>query len=240
MRLGFTLLIKNGAAYASRKWSPRHYLGHPANIVRILSDFECDEVAVHNLDPLNQETLDLLGMISKNAFMPLTYFGSIRHVSEGQVVARLGFEKVGLESEWTKNPNLVDDLGRVIGNSSVVLGITYVEDEAGRWRWDWRAKSSDSQPLNELLIRAAELAPGEVRISSASRDGERCGGDINAVKLACKTMDLPVSYQGGVASLEDAATLASAGAAAVYASTFFSIKPPFDAPLITYSKGAKL
>jgi len=66
-----------------------------------------------------------------------------------------------------------------------------------------------------VLVRWREAAPAGVVVTSVDRDGTLLGPDLRLLSEVRSRTVLPVTYSGGIASLEDLRAVSAAGAAAV-------------------------
>jgi len=67
----------------------------------------------------------------------------------------------------------------------------------------------------DVLVRWREAAPAGVVVTSVDRDGTLLGPDLRLLSEVRSRTVLPVTYSGGIASLEDLRAVSAAGAAAV-------------------------
>ena len=67
----------------------------------------------------------------------------------------------------------------------------------------------------DVLVRWREAAPAGVVVTSVDRDGTLLGPDLRLLSEVRSRTGLPVTYSGGIASLEDLRAVSAAGAAAV-------------------------
>lgn len=231
-RLAASIVISNNEAFVTREFSPHVYGGEPSNIARIFSELEVDELFILNTDSqLSSSSEETLRRISRQTFIPLTYAGGISSVREAEALSGIGFEKVLIERHAIERPTLVAEVARSLGSSSVVCGFSFV----GHQWVDWRTRRPlRNEDLQKAIGDAQQLGAGELKISSISRDGTRGGPDLGLVELVSGWIDVPFTYQGGVTSVEDARLVWGLGADCVAASSWFLVRPPHDAILVSF------
>ena len=77
----------------------------------------------------------------------------------------------------------------------------------------WSALEELTVP--NVLLRWREAMPAGVVVTSVNRDGTLLGPDLSLLSEVLSGIDLPVTYSGGIASLDDLRAVSAAGAAAV-------------------------
>jgi len=69
--------------------------------------------------------------------------------------------------------------------------------------------------VGDVLVRWREAVPAGIVVTSVDRDGTLLGPDLSLLSEVLSGIDLPVTYSGGIASLDDLRAVSAAGAAAV-------------------------
>lgn len=233
-RLAASLIVgEGGRSFTTKNFQNERYTGDPVNLVRILNELDADETEIISRASPSSTAPGLLAAISKQAFMPLTYFGGVRSAEDALYVARLGYEKIGVDGGAQDDPKLVEQMAEVLGASSTVLNITYVEQDGANLVVDWRKKTVLGK-LAEWLTRVSLSPFGELRLANLSRDGTFLGPDLHVIEQAATKVNVPVTYAGGISSVGDVKSAWSAGAKCVSASSFISLRSKLLAPMILY------
>lgn len=233
-RLAATVVLFDELSFITRKYRKSIYAGEPSNITRILSDLWADELFVINVSPDSGEAIaETLGRISSQTFIPLTYGGNVNSLEKAELIARLGFEKILLETALTENPDLAGQIAASLGSSSLIASFSFMGEDWFSWR---DKKPLDQNLLLDLLEQVQSLGAGEIKVNAIQKDGGLAGPDLSLVKRLKERIHLPLVYQGGVSSLDDARRLWDLGVDCVAASSWFMVRPPRDAILVSFPK----
>lgn len=120
------LSLKNGGLVKTRRYQDSKYVGDPTNAIRIFNEKEVDELVVLDIGASSAGTtpdLDVVRLFAEECFMPLTYGGGIQNMQQVERIFDLGIEKVSLQSAVLNDTRLIQDIARVYGQQSVVLGV---------------------------------------------------------------------------------------------------------------------
>jgi cyclase len=231
------LTMQNGRLVRTRKFSKPSYVGDPINAVKIFNEKGADEIVLleignHQFDAARVEAIR---EIAGEAFMPISYGGGIRDISQVREVIRSGFEKVVLNTALHNSPALATEASKEFGAQAVVasievgsglLGSRRVHTECGSRRTQWR-------PV-DWARRCEELGCGEIILTSIDRDGSMQGYDIELIGSVAAAVGVPVIALGGAGSFEHLRSGIAAGASAAAAGSMFVYYGPLRAVLISY------
>lgn len=236
-RLAASIVIQNSEAFVTKQFTPFVYGGEPSNIARIFSDLEVDELFIVNkTGGLQGHSSETLKRISDQTFIPLTYAGGVNTVEMAEAVSQIGFEKVLIDLGADSSSNLLGDLANSLGSSSVLRGFSFFDQH-----WvDWRTGiKHDEFEFEEAVVGAQRLGAGEIKITSISKDGMRSGPDLRLVERVARLVEVPLVYQGGVTSMAEVERLWGLGVDCVAVSSWFLVRPPHNAILVSYPRNGK-
>lgn len=232
------LLLRNRGLVKTLQFRDPKYVGDPINAVKIFNEKEVDELVLLDIAASLRGVSpdeELLADIVSEAFMPIAYGGGIRSVEQARRLARLGIEKVIVNSAALGDPEIVSAIADQLGTSSTVVSIDVSRD------WFGRARVYDSVARRRLLLDPVEHAramaargAGEIFLNAVSRDGTGNGLDIDLVQAVSAAVAVPVIACGGVGTLAHLREGADAGAAAVAAGSMFVYMGPHRAVMINY------
>jgi len=245
-RLIPVLLLKHGMIVRSQLFKVHQVIGNPMSTVQRFSDWNVDELIIldisrgeagHDLrrDDLQQQylgntALDVLREISKVCFMPLTFGGRIRAISDVEERLAAGADKVTLNTAALENPAFLQQAARRFGSQCIVASIDtrrtdtgyQVFGDGGRQATDWEVVSWAQQ--------VEALGAGEIFLNSIDRDGSGQGYDLELVKSVTAAVSIPVIACGGVGRYDHFPTAILAGNAAAAAAAnifhFFELSYP--------------
>lgn len=231
------LTMQNGRLVRTRKFSKPSYVGDPINAVKIFNEKGTDEIVLLEIGrrPFDAVRIEAIREIAGEAFMPISYGGGIRDISQVRDVIRSGFEKVVLNTALHDSPALATEASREFGAQAVVasievgsglLGGQRVHTECGSKRTQWK-------PV-DWARRCEELGCGEIILTSIDRDGSMQGYDVELVESVAAAVGVPVIALGGAGTMAHLRSGIEAGASAVAAGSMFVYCGPLRAVLISY------
>jgi len=234
------LLVHNKGLVKTVRFKAPKYVGDPINAVKIFNEKEVDELIVLDIDATKENrgpNFDMIKNLADECRMPFCYGGGITTVDEAKIIISLGAEKVALSSSALLNPDLCVDIGRVIGNQSVVVIIDMKKQKlfGGYDIYTHNGTKKSTWKLEEFINRLEQIGVGEIVINSIDNDGIMQGYDRKLVELIRSKCTMPITLLGGAGGLEDIKSLISKyriiGAAA---GSLFVFKGKYKAVLINY------
>jgi cyclase len=201
------LTILNSNLVKTVKFKNPIYLGDPINAVKIFNEKKVDELCILDIGASKNKTsinYNLLQSIAAQAFMPLSYGGGIRCISEIKSLFKLGFEKVILNSSVASNPSLIEEASKFAGNQSIVLGVDVKKSIAGKYTvYTHSGRSKISQSIEDYIKNRVNKGIGEVFINSIDNEGKMNGYDLNLIRKVTELVDVPVVACGGAGHIQD-------------------------------------
>lgn len=232
------LLLQEGGLVKTERFKRPRYVGDPINAVRIFNDKYVDELIFLDIRASRDRSepdYDLIARIAGECFMPLCYGGGIRTLEQARRIVAAGVEKIAVNSMAIDRPELLGEMSREIGASSVVAAIDVKRDWRGRARvyHPGRRELTRLEPLAHAKA-CVEAGAGELFINSVDRDGAYSGFDTGLITAISSAMSVPVIACGGAASVQDMRSAVDAGASAAAAGSIFVFYGPHRAVLINY------
>ena len=221
------LLLRRQGLVKTTRFRRPEYVGDPINVVRIFNDKEVDEIVLTEIVATREgrgPDFELLAEIATEAFMPLTYGGGVRTVSEALRVLRTGIEKVAVNSAGE------------LGSQCVVASVDIRRSWRGRYEVFSHAgrRVPERDPLVwiEQLVRAGA---GEILLNAVDRDGTMRGYDLELLGRIRSRFDVPIIACGGASSLCDMKRALSVdGIDALGVGARFIYEGPHRAVLVSY------
>lgn len=238
------LLLIDGELVKTVGFRNPTYLGDPINAVKIFNEKEVDELVVLDIAASRRGLAPdeaLIADLASEAFMPIAYGGGVRSAERAARLARLGVEKIIVDSAAIARPALVSEMAARLGSSSTLVSMTVSRDWRGRWRvYDpCRRRRLTVDPV--AYARAmADLGAGELLIHDADREGTYAGFDELLIQAIASAVDIPVIACGGAGTVSDLAAGIAAGAPAVAAGSQFVFFGPHRAVLINFPAATEL
>ncbi|MGI9422330.1 MAG: imidazole glycerol phosphate synthase subunit HisF [Hyphomicrobiaceae bacterium] len=230
------LFLMNGLIVRSERFTDFKVIGNPLSELERYSEWLADELIYIDITREGEfdlrrsdhkiknvrEKLDLLGEISRHAFMPLTFGGRIETLQEIDDYLEHGADKVVLNSIAWKSPALIETAATKHGSQAIVVGLDVKREdgELSAYVDQGRTRLSDDPATWARRVEAA--GAGEILINSIDRDGMAEGYDIEAVRLIADMVKIPVIACGGAGDFSDfLSVLVDGNASAVSAGNIF-------------------
>lgn len=232
------LLLKGRGLYKTVQFKNPKYVGDPINTVKIFNEKEVDEICILDISATLEgrvPNLELIKEIASESFMPLSYGGGIRSLEQARAIFNCGVEKIVLNSLAFESPDIVRDIVKYAGSSSVVVSVDVGKKFMRGHQVFTRSGSVATKKTPLEFAREMELlGVGEILLYSIERDGMMQGYDYDLIQEISSAVSVPVVACGGAGSLEHLALALSAGASAVAAGSFFVFQGKHRAVLISY------
>lgn len=148
---------------------------------------------------------DLVKSTAENVFIPITAGGGIRSVDDVREMLRAGADKVAINTEATRRPQLISEIARSFGSQCMVLSIQAKRRPSGD---GWEAYSDQGREhtgmdVVEWATRGQALGAGEILLTSVDQDGTCRGFDIDLLQAVCEKISVPVIASGGMGKVAD-------------------------------------
>lgn len=202
-RIIVCLDVKDGRTTKGVKFQNNLDIGDPVEMAAEYYRQGVDELVFYDIIASARgrgPILDLISRVASKVFIPFCVGGGIGTLDDIRSTILAGAEKVSLNSQAVKNPELIREGARVFGNQCIVLGMDAARDESfpsgyrvyingGRVATDYDAR--------EWAIRAVELGAGEIVLNSMDADGTRDGYEMTLTRMISESVPVPVIASGG-------------------------------------------
>ena len=157
-----------------------------------------------------------------DVFIPFTIGGGVRTVEDAQAVLDAGADKVSVNSAAVARPELLSEMADVFGAQCVVLAIDARRESGGSYGvYVEGGRRPVGRDALEWAREGVERGAGEILLTSIDRDGTKGGYDVDLIREAVRSVNVPVIASGGAGNPEHLAEGLAAGAAAVLAASIF-------------------
>ncbi|MFC3079666.1 imidazole glycerol phosphate synthase subunit HisF [Phenylobacterium terrae] len=160
----------------------------------------------------------LLEYSVRNIFVPVTAGGGVRSVSDVEQMLRSGADKVAINTQAVRTPELISDIARRFGSQCMVLSVQAKRRVGGGPGWECYidgGREHTGLDVVDWVRRGADLGAGEILLTSVDREGTRKGFDLELVSAVSEAVNVPVIASGGLGRFEHAGEAVRAGASAV-------------------------
>lgn len=223
-RIIICLDVKDGRTTKGVKFQNNIDIGDPVDMAAEYYSQGVDELVFYDIMASARgrgPILDLISRVASKIFIPFCVGGGIGTLDDIRSTILAGAEKVSLNSQAVKHPELISEGARIFGNQCIVLGMDVRRDSSkpsGFGTTINGGRVDTGLDALEWAKRGVELGAGEIVLNSMDADGTRNGYDIELTKLIADNVPVPVIASGGggkVEHLEKVLTQGNADAALI-------------------------
>ena len=206
-----SLILKNNNLVKGDRFENHSYVGDPRNVIKIFNDKDVDEIVL--VDPfisrISPESVLFLGKVLSHCFLPVTYGGGIKTISDVESLNRIGVEKYLFKYTDNFDMALVKKVSEIKGMQSIVLHVPYftIYDKVSLKKRKFFSKS-----IGMSELKTVSQYVGEVVFTDIDSEGLRSGvTKASLISEMVGLMSCPVLYQGGVRNSPDLRSLEALG-----------------------------
>ena len=201
------ILFHNYQIVKSRKFTDYRVFGNLEQTVEVFNQRNVDELVILDIGASkygNGVNIDILKILSRNSTMPLCYGGGIRTLKDIQKCLLSGCDKVVINSELIRNPQLVYKSARMFGSQCIVASIDCFQNNDKQWSvHSHSGQNVDNLNPIEYAKKLISLGAGELLINSVDLDGVMEGYDLDLLESLVKELTVPILICGGCGKPED-------------------------------------
>lgn len=218
-RIIICLDVKDGRTTKGVKFQNNIDIGDPVEMAAEYYRQGVDELVFYDIMASARgrgPILDLIARVARQVFIPFCVGGGIGTLDDIRSTILAGAEKVSLNSQAVKNPELIRQGARVFGNQCIVLGMDAAKDES--MPSGYRVYINGGRVATELdaldwAKKAVELGAGEIVLNSIDADGTRNGYELNLTRMISENVEVPVIASGGGGTVQHLADVLKEGKA---------------------------
>ena len=144
---------------------------------------------------------------SKDIFVPITVGGGLRSTDDMKKVLNSGADKISINTEALKRPEIISEASKKFGSSTIVLSIQAKKKSSGWEAYFDNGREHSYRDVVEWAQEGEKLGAGEILITSVDNEGTQKGFDIELIKSVINKVNIPVIASGGMGKLEDIESL---------------------------------
>ncbi len=203
--------VRDGKLAKSVKFVNTKDIGDPLQKAKAYYEQGLDELVFYDITASSDGRSIMLGVVesvASNIFIPFSVGGGIASVQDATALRLAGAEKINVNSQAVKRPELISEIADAIGSQSTILSMDIL-----------RVPHSDKTPSGfEIVVnggrthtgldalawarRGVELGAGELVVNSIDADGTQEGYDIELTKTVAQSVSVPVIASGGAGKPE--------------------------------------
>jgi len=200
-----------------------------------------DEVVFLDITASHEERKTIIDVVNKTAekiFMPFTVGGGIKNINDIRNILNAGADKVSINSQAVKNPDLIAKAAEVFGSQCITVAVDAKRKTDTSWEvFINGGRIGTGIDVLEWVERVCGLGAGEILLTSMDSDGTKAGYDIPLTKRVSEKVNVPVIASGGCGTLEHMLNVIKDGKAdAVLAASIFHYRTYSVREVKTYLK----
>ena len=202
-RIVVCLDVREGRTTKGVRFRDNVDVGDPVAMARHYYEAGADELVFYDITASAERrriVLDLVERVAAEIFIPFAVGGGLGSAEDIRDVILAGAEKVSLNSQAVRDPDLLRTGAEMYGSQAVVLGMDVRADrqmpsgyrvviDGGR-----RDTGLDAVAWAQ---RAEELGAGEIVLNSIDADGVRRGYELTVTRAVADAVRIPVVASGG-------------------------------------------
>ena len=218
-RIIVCLDVKDGRTTKGVKFQNNLDIGDPVEMAKKYYEQGVDELVFYDIMASargERPILDLISKVASQVFIPFCVGGGIGTMEDIRSTILAGAEKVSLNSQAVKNPDLISQGASVFGSQCIVLGMDVRRDASkpsGFGTTINGGRVDTGLDALEWAKKAVSLGAGEIVLNSMDADGTKNGYDIELTKLIAENVAVPVIASGGGGKVEHLADVLTKGQA---------------------------
>ena len=217
--------IKDGRTVKGVNFVNLRDAGDPVELGAKYSQAGADELVFLDITATHErrKTLaDLARDIARHLNIPFTIGGGIKALSDVDVLLDAGADKVAINSDAVRRPELIDELAYGFGNQFVVVAVDARmvreggdrQEPAGEWYVHLNGGRIKTEvKLFDWVKEAQERGAGEILFTSMDHDGTKAGFANEALARMSDQLSIPIIASGGAGNKEHFAEVFTEGKA---------------------------
>lgn len=204
--------IKDNRVVKGVKFLGLRDAGDPVEVAGIYDRQQADELVFLDITASFEKRKTLIGLVEEiagNIFMPFTVGGGISGLDDIRDLLNAGAEKVSINTQAVKCPDLIAEASKKFGSQCIVVAIdakkghNVTTSQGHKWEvYINGGRTPTGLDAVEWAKKAAALGAGEILLTSMDFDGTKDGYDLELTKAIVDSVNIPVIASGGAGKLE--------------------------------------
>ncbi len=222
--------MRDGKTTKGIKFKGNVDIGDPVEMAAEYYRQGVDELVFYDITASSEKRgimIDVVSRVAEQIFIPFCVGGGISNVADMRSVLLAGAEKISINSQAVKNPDIISEGASLFGRQCIVLGMDAAADRAmpsGYRVVINGGRTATGLDALEWALKAESLGAGEIVLNSIDADGTREGYELNITRMISEAVGIPVVASGGAGKsehLRDVLTDGKADAALVASMVHF-------------------
>ncbi len=223
-RIIVCLDIRDGRTTKGVRFQGNVDVGDPVEMARRYYLEGVDELVFYDIMASSENRglfLETVRAVARVIFIPFSVGGGIGSVEDMRAALLAGAEKVSVNSQAVKRPQIIEEGARQFGSQCVVLGVDALADSSAPSGYRVYINGGRVRTERDLLEwgrEAQERGAGEIVLNSIDADGTEDGYELTATAMLSDALNIPIVASGGagtVGHIRDVLTRGRADAALI-------------------------
>ncbi len=203
--------VRDGRLTKGIKFKDNVDIGDPVEAARAYYEQGADEIVFYDITASAEGRaimLDVVKRVAETIFIPFSVGGGIGTVEEMRLVILAGAEKVSVNTEAVKNPDIIAEGARAFGSQCIVLGMDVKkvparkEIPSGYEMVIHGGRTFTGLDALRWAKEAERLGAGEICLNSIDADGTKDGYELDLTALISSQVGIPLIASGGAGKPE--------------------------------------
>lgn len=229
-RIIICLDVRDGKTTKGIKFKGNVDIGDPVAMAADYYRQGVDELVFYDITASSEKRsimIDVVERVAEQIFIPFCVGGGIGSAADMRAVLLAGAEKISVNSQAVRNPDIISEGASLFGRQCIVLGMDAAADK--QMPSGYRVVINGGRTPTDLdalewALRAEKLGAGEIVVNSIDADGTQDGYELNITSMISEAVNIPVVASGGAGKsehLKDVLTTGKADAALVASMVHF-------------------
>lgn len=218
-RIIVCLDVREGKTTKGVRFKGNVDIGDPVEMARQYYEDGVDELVFYDITASAEKRgimIDVVERVAEQIFVPFCVGGGLSGLQDMRAVLLAGAEKVSLNSQAVRNPDIISEGAGQFGRQCIVLGMDAIRDAempSGYRVVIDGGRTPTSLDALQWALKAEELGAGEIVLNSIDADGTKNGYEIQLTKMISEAVQIPLVASGGAGRPEHLAEVLDAGKA---------------------------
>lgn len=218
-RIIICLDVRDGKTTKGIKFKGNVDIGDPVEMASEYYRQGVDELVFYDITASSEKRgimIDVVARVAEQIFIPFCVGGGIATTADMRAVLLAGAEKISVNSQAVKNPDIISEGAGLFGRQCIVLGMDAAADS--EMPSGYRVVINGGRTPTELdalqwALKAEKLGAGEIVVNSIDADGTQDGYELNITRMISEAVGIPVVASGGAGKSEHLRDVLTAGKA---------------------------
>lgn len=198
--------IKDGKTVKGVRFQHIKDAGDPLKLAMFYAKDGADEITFLDINATQENRKTLVSLVHKIArylYIPFTIGGGVTSKDDVERLLNAGADKISVNTEALKKPQLLNELVKRFGSQCIVLAIDIQIYKNEWWVYMNGGRIKTSYKAIDWAKEGVFLGIGEILLTSMNNDGTKKGFSIGITRTFSEKLSIPIIGSGGAGNMED-------------------------------------